>query len=217
MISFDKKHLPKYIYKFNIALIIFFAVWFAAGVPLMVTIGCFYGESAITFAVMASSFAVFLIGFFIFWLVDNKLHKRLIEQRTAELEKEFCEMPFEEAERILKERRVITDNGFVVNDDVFGNKVIPFEETWFIFNFISLNESVNMEILVFHNYNGNSGRQVEVLHLDRELYNFFANKETDLKDDPSFNLLIKDKKEFAKQALKYSKTLRWDFSGGRHA
>ena len=213
MISFNKNQ-PKSIYKLNVALVTFFAFWFTAVVAVMVTIGCIYGESVITYAVMAGGFAFFFIGLAVFWLIDNKLHKRLIEQRTAELEKEFSEMPLEEAERILKERGIITDNGFVVKSDgVFGSDVAPFDKVWIDLNYTSLFKSVNMEIVLFYK---DSGKEIDVLRLDRELYNFLANKDTEFKSNPDFDLLIKDKKEFATQVLKYCKTLRLDFSGRMH-
>lgn len=210
MISLDKKHLPKYLYKLNLALVLFFALWFGLGVPLMVTIGCIYDESVITYAVMASTFALFFIGLAIFAVVDIKLHKRFVEQRTAEIEKEFCDMPFEEAERILKENGFITDTGFIVdNADVFGNEVVPFEDALFNFCFFQLTFSINMDIELYRA----DGEFGGIIKLDRALYNFLANKDTDIKNDFAFKLLIKDKKEFANFALKYNRMLKVNFRG----
>ena len=196
MISLNKNQ-PKYLYKLNLAGVVFFILWFALGVPLMVTIGCIYDESAITYIVMACTFAVFFIGLAIFVVVDVKLHRRFINERTAQLEEEFCDMPLEEAKRILKERGIITDSGFIVdNDEVFGNEILPFEETLFYFDFVMLRTSVNMGVAL---YNGEGDWRC-ILKLDRPLYNFLA-KDTKLKNHPAFNLLINNKKEFAKLAL----------------
>lgn len=211
MISLDKKNLPRYLFKLNVALVAFFIAWFVLGVPLMVTVGCIYDESVITYAVMGSTFALFFIGLAIFWLLDVKLNKRFIRQRAAELEKEFCDMPFEEAERVLKERGIITDKGFIVKGDgVFGGEtVVPFEDTVFDLLFFQLVQRVNMDI-VLYKYDGD---RFGSFPLDCVTYNFLKNKDTDIKENEIFNLLVSDKKEFAEFALKRQKILQWDFSG----
>ena len=212
MIKSDK-NIPKYIYKYNIAFICFFAVWFTAGAALMVTIGIIYSESVITYAVIASTCAVALIGIFIFWRVDIKLHNRAIEERTAELEEQFSEMPFEEAERILKEKGIITDEGFVVKD----GRVVPFENVW-IDLYYALLASADIDICIFEYISEQeiSLKKLAQYRLDCALYNFLANKDMPIKNNNIFNLLVKDKKEFAKLALKYFKTLRWGVSGYGH-
>lgn len=208
MISSDK-NLPKYIHKFNIAFICFFAVWFTAGTALMVTIGCIYGESVITYAIIASTFAVAIIGAIILWRVEIKLRNRLIDERTAELEKQFPEMPFEDAERILKEKGIITDKGFIVKDGA----AVPFEKAWLDL-YYGLVASAKIDICVFEN--DGSLKKLAQYRLDGALYNFLINKDTGIKNNYVFNLLVKDKKEFAKLALKYFRTLRWGFGSFFH-
>ena len=68
----------------------------------MVTVGCIYDENVITYIVMGCTFAVFFIGLAIFAVAYVKLYNRFINERVAELEEEFCDMQFEEAEQILK-------------------------------------------------------------------------------------------------------------------
>ncbi len=200
MISLDKRQ-PKYLYKLNVALVVFFILWFALGVPPMVAVGCIYDESAITYIVMACTFAVFFIGLAIFIIIDKKLHRRFINERTTQLEEEFCDMPFEEAERILKENGFITDAGFIIdNPDVFGNEVVPFEDALINFCFLQLTFGIDMDIELYR-VDGEFGG---IIKLDRPLYNFLANKDTKLKNNFAFKLLINDKKEFAKYALNYN-------------
>ena len=197
MISLDKRQ-PKYLYNLNLALTLFFILWFALGVPLMITVGCIYDESVITYIVMCCTFAVFFIGLAIFIVVDKKLNKRLIEERTAQIEEEFTDMPFEEAERILKERGIITDSGFVVKSDVFGEEVAPFEEVW-IDLYFSLAASEKIDICLFSNKS--SFKRIAKYSLDCAMYNFLVNKNTGIKSNTVFNLLVKDKKAFAQWAL----------------
>ena len=209
MISLNKNQ-PKYLYRLNLALVLFFILWFALGVPLTVTIGCIYSESVITYVVMACTFAVFFIGLAIFGIVGVKLNKRLIEQRTAQLEEEFTDMPFEEAEAILKEKGIITDSGFVVKGDVFGEEAAPFEEVW-IDLYFSLAASAKIDICVFRNYN--SFKRIAKYSLDCAMYNFLLNKDTRIKSNTVFNLLVKDKKAFAKWALYPAKIIYSKYKG----
>ena len=200
MISLDKKNLPKYLYKLNIALICFFAVWFGLGVPLMLTIGCIFDESVITYAVMIATFAAFFIGLAVFCVIDFKLQKRLIKERTAELEKEFVEMPFDESERILKERGVITDTGFVVYKgvDIFDNLVVPFEKAWLGFNFGQFASRIKISIDLF----SEEGYEPKaVYNFDCAMYNFILGKDMGIKDNFYFKLFVKDKGAFAKFVL----------------
>lgn len=200
------KNQPKYLYKLNVALVCFFAFWFTAVVAVMIAIGCIYGESVITYAVMGGGFALFFIGLAIFWLIDNKLYKRFLGERTAELEKEFSEMPFEEAERILKERGIITDAGFVVNDGVFGGETVPFEKAYFIFK-IDTVAGVELKIVLYTEGDGPK----TVYAFDRAMYNYVLFKDTNLKDNETLKLLREDKKAFTQTVLRYTKTFQWKF------
>lgn len=182
MINLSRKNQPEYLFRLNVALVCFFVFWFTAGTAVMVTTGCIYGESVITYAVMGGVFALFFIGLAAFWLADNKLHKRLIDERTAELEREFCDMPFEEAERILKEKGIITDTSFVANaDGVSGKEVVPFEKARLIFNINTISE-VRLEIRM---YDTDGGTRKATYDFDKAMYNYISAAETNLKDNAS--------------------------------
>ena len=79
MISLAKNQ-PKYLYKLNLALVLFFILWFLLGVPLMVTVGCIYDENVITYIVMGCTFAVFFIGLAIFAVAYVKLYNSFINE-----------------------------------------------------------------------------------------------------------------------------------------
>lgn len=214
MISLNKKLLPKYLYKLNVALVCFFAAWFSLGVALMVTIGCIYQESVITYAVMIATFAAFFIGLAIFCIIDVKLNKRLVKERTAELEEKFTQMPYEEAERILKERGVITDNGFASSEEnaVFDNEIVPFDSAWISFRVGQLITQPKLSIAVYSNDRDEYlGEPKAVYDFDCAMYNFLLGKNTNLKKDYSFNLFIKDKGAFAAFVLKYTKAVTFNY------
>lgn len=128
-ISFDKENQPLYVYKFNVAMVVFFAAWFVICTPIMITCGFLYGESFEFFLSFGVSFGAFFLGLLILYIVALKLRERIVADRAAELEAKFTDMPLDEATRILKERGVITDVGFVSETgDLFGSKIVPFEK-----------------------------------------------------------------------------------------
>lgn len=128
-IRFDKSNLPPYIFKFNVAMVTFFAAWFALCVPPCIAVGCTFGESSVTYITMGSLFALFFIGLLILYIVALKLRERLVSERAAELEEKFRDIPLDTATEILKERGVINDNGFIASrGDIFGGKVVPFDK-----------------------------------------------------------------------------------------
>ena len=209
MISFNKKNLPTYVYKLSVALVTFFVLWFTAVVAVMATIGVIYGESVITYAVMCGGFGLFFIVLGVFWLVDIKLHKRFIEERTAELEKEFSDMPFEEAERILKEKRIITDTGFVAKSgDVFGEEIVSFDKARFSFNISVISEvkyAINM-------YTADDMTRKATYDFDKAMYNYIKNIDSNLKNNEAIALLQRDKRQFSKSIFNYtSKVFQWKF------
>ncbi len=198
MINLSRKNQPKYLFRLSVALVSFFAFWFTAVVAVMVAVGCIYGENVITYAVMGGGFGLFAIGLVIFFILDKTFYNRNILKLTAELEKEFTDMPFEEAERILKERGIITDTGFVVsNDGVFSEKLVSFEQAWLKVS-CKLVSKLSIDVVLYDD-NGEKACKYE---LDSALYNFLQGKETELTCNQFFNLLVNDKREFTKQALK---------------
>ncbi len=209
MLSLDKKSLPSYIYKLNVALVIFFAFWFTVVVAVMVAIGCIYGENVITYGVMVGGFALFFVGLAIFWIVDNKLYKRLIGERVAELEKEFAPMPSEEGKRILKERGIITDGGFVAGDGVFGKEIIPIGKAKLIFN-ISAVKDIELKIFLY------GGADCDVMKasypFDGAMNAYIGGTENELNGNAAVSLLRSDKQEFVKAVTGYKKIFKWKFN-----
>lgn len=202
MINLDKKNLPRHLYKLNVALVIFFVGWFVISTPIMITVGCLYGEKPINYIVMGVVFALYFIGPIIFIIIDYTLHKRFILQRTAELEEEFRDMLFEDAARTLEERGVITDRGFVVEGEGFLKKqVVPFEEVLLSLDYLGLVSRVNIDIDVYWSNGDYAGN----LQLDRAMYNFFKDKDLRIKDYKAFLLLVNNKRKFAEFALRQAK------------
>ena len=102
-ISFDKKNLPPYVFKYNVALIGFFIGWFVLCLPPIIAVAVHFGESFTTYAVMIALFGLFAVGFIIYYIIAMCLRKRLVNECAAKLEEEFKDMSLEEARAALKE------------------------------------------------------------------------------------------------------------------
>jgi len=107
-ISFDKELMPPYIINFNVFMLAFFAGCFVIYTPAIIAAGVIYGEATEFYIVLGSMFGAFLIGVLILYTVALKLRERLVSERAAELEEKFSDMPFDEAEEILRSGGVIT-------------------------------------------------------------------------------------------------------------
>ena len=201
-LSFDRKNLPPYVFKFNVALICFFAAWFILCVPTMIVVGVIYDERIETYATMIALFGLFFVGLGIFYLISFKLRKRVIETNAARLEKEFADMPLDRAEEILKQKGVITDIGFVVGkDDVFGAKIIPFERAeCSAFSYIGT-FGIGIKVYVY-DAEGEDGEDDVVLTADGALFNFLDKRNLiDLEDNAYFEYFKNDKRNFCRQVF----------------
>lgn len=116
-------------------------------------------------------------------------------------------MPFEEAERILKERGVIDERGFIVKDGVFGGETVPFENAYLTFN-IDVTYNVEMKIAL---YEKGGGCCKTVYVFDGAAFNYFCAKETNLKCNEALMLLKRNKREFTESISRYSKIFKWEF------
>lgn len=201
-LSFDKHNLPSFIFKFNVALVGFFAAWFALCVPTMVAVGVIYGERVETYATMIALFSVFFVGLGIYYLIALKLRKRLVEVNAAHLEEEFTDMPLETAEEILKQRGIINDKGFVVpEEDVFGAKIIPFGRAeCSLFSYLSA-FGIGVKVYVY-DVDGADGEDDLVLPVDGALFNFLDKRNLiNCEDNVYFKYFKKDKINFCRQVF----------------
>ena len=200
-ISFDKQNLPPYIYKFNIAFVVFAIGWFVLCVPVMVAVGCIYDESPVTYIVMATMFAAFFLGLLIFWVVGLFLRRRVVDDCVARLDEQFADMPLEEATQILKSRGRITEYGFNTGlFDLYGEIIIPFDKAEFGFYTETYVTRISL-IAVIHD----ADRETVAFatEVDRALFNYLdkSGLNLDLENNHSFAYLKSNKKNFCRQAL----------------
>lgn len=215
-ISFDRHTQPMYVIKFNIVMVCFFIGWLILCTPTLITVGCIYGERPefyITFGVL---FGLFLVGVLILYIVALKLRERIVSERTAEIEEKFADMPLDEATRILKERGVITDDGFVSErGDLFGGKVVPFDRAEILVlgngqeiyadgqNFKVRTHPLYIETFV-HLFDGVEVREpCATYDLDGALFNFIDKRDLikNLEENGDFIFLKLDKRNFCRRAL----------------
>lgn len=198
-INFDKKALPPYIFKFNVALCSFFIGWFALCLPAVIAVGCVFDESPVTYGVMIGAFALFFAGLVVFAAVYVGLKKRLIAQRGEELEREFADMPLKEAEAELVSSGIIDGGAFVCESDVFGKTGVPFTECVLL---LGAGVSATKPVLTVGVFTSRDMQLKEIFPLDRAMYNFIDKSNIDLSGNKVFELLKKDKKQFTKLLFK---------------
>lgn len=199
----ERENLPDYCLKYNRTVVIPFAVLFIAG-PLIVLavsipLGIKYEEHILTFVPLIAWTAVLAVFTALYAVIGKRVKKRLIEDRAAELEETFKDIPLDEAAEILKKDRVINDNGFICADkEGFGETAVPFGEACFAFGFYVEYTKIILNIAVGRN---GSEEVSAVFALDGTLYNFLIKKGFDLSGNYVFDLLISDKKKFAEMLL----------------
>lgn len=208
-ISFDKKNLPGYIFKFNVAMVVYLAAYLAVYTALCITIGLTLGDDAAGIFTVAST-GVFLIGVLAFFIIAMKFRERLVSEKAAELKEKFADMPLEEAKAELIKKGIITEDGFVCREDVFGKNILPFGEAKFSFliqssKYIGYRHNVkelpSTDIKIHVCIYGVPDEDAEedapeiFYELDRALFNFL--------DKSGFDLDWEDNKEFV--YLKYDK------------
>lgn len=214
-ISFDKRNLPPYIYRFNVAMVVFFAASLAVLLAAGVAIGLTLGDDAEMYFVL-SFLAVFLAATLAFIIIGLRLRERLINERTAELEKQFADMPLEEATAELIRQGIITENGFVCDKDgVFGKETVPFEKlNYGVYGQIFIKSghrfvqywtrpsNPDVFLSVRTDDSGIAEFQNEY-PLDGALFNFIDKRGliTDYEKNKDFALLKSDKKNFCRMAL----------------
>ena len=143
-------------------------------------------------------FASLLIFVIVFLVATLKLRKRLLKQRTEEIENEFSDMPFEEAESELTERKVITEHGLVANLGFYAGKlVVPFKEATVSLHAANIYTKVVAAVLI----RDLSGAVVASYILDKTLYNYLLKKGIRIDFQGYTSLMVSEKSRFVKYYL----------------
>lgn len=138
------------------------------------------------------------VYFIVLIVLIMKLRKRLLCQRTEEIESEFTDMPFEEAETQLAEKKVITEHGFVADRGEYaGQLVVPFKEAAVSLHTANIYTKI-ITAVVISDLSGNV--QAEYI-LDKTLYNYILKKGVKVIFNGHSNLIVTQKNEFVKRYL----------------
>ena len=133
-----------------------------------------------------------------FIVVSFKIRKRILKQRTEEIEKEFSDMPFEEAEAELTERKVITEYGLVANLGEYAEKlVVPFKEATVTVHSANIYTKLVTAVLI----SSSSGAVVASYILDKALYNYLFKKGIRTVFQGYSNLMVSDKGRFVRNYI----------------
>ena len=202
MTSANKRKLKKeytapYYKKFTIGMVISTILIIALFFVFLACVASM-GDSSML-PVVAVVFVVCVFAYLITFIVLSlKMRKRLLKQRTEEVEKEFADMPFEEAEIELTERKVITEYGLVANiGEYAGQLVVPFKEATVNVHSANIYTKVVTAVLI----SNSAGAVVASYVLDKALYNYLLKKGVKIEFHGYSNLMVSEKSKFVKNYI----------------
>ncbi len=212
---YNKKFMPPYIQKWNIAMAVMTLVWFVGFVIAFIVSAFVVPEKDLT-PIIAIAFIVALLALCIVIVsVQVTFNKKLINQRKEELEKEYTEMSLEEAQAALQARGVITENGVVIPSMKGDGEVVPnlpFKDlTVYLFS-----ANVCTKVLTVVSFCDKQGNVMAEYLVDRELYNYVQKAGFDIVYYGGSNMIFGDKGAFVKKVIKTrnSKGTGYAFIGG---
>lgn len=207
-----KEFTPKYYKNVNIWGAVALCAVFIIGLCVCIAVGVTFDESPVTYITMIVYFFVLIVMLIVWMVIALKARKKLILQRTEEIESEFSDLNFDEVTASLSQKRVITEHGFVANlGEYAGMLVVPFKEaTVFVYS-----ANIYTKICSAVRITNASGAIIAERILDNELFNFICKKGVNRKFVADSGLLINHKKEFVKVHIKGSGERKtWGFLFG---
>ena len=212
---YNKKFMPPYMQKWNIAMIVMVAVWFVGFVAAFLVSALVVPEQNLTGKIAIVFLLVMLVLAIVLIAGQVTFNKKLIKQRKEELEKEYTPMGFEEAKAALIARGVITENGIVIPSMAGGSEVVPnlpFKDV----KVYLFSASVGTKILTVVSFCNQSGAVMAEYLVDKELYNYLQSAGFDIVYYGGSNMLFGDKGVFVKKVMKTrnSKGMGYAFIGG---
>lgn len=196
-----KEFMPKYYRNVNIWSAVAFCAVFIIGLCVCVAVGLVFDESPVTYITMIVYFAVLIAILIVYMVLGLRARKKLILQRTEEIESEFSDLNFDEVTVSLSQKRIISEYGFVANlGEYAGALVVPFKEATVSVYSANIYTKVCSAVRITNA----SGAIIAERILDNELFNFICKKGVKLNFVANSRLLVSDKKKFVKVHIKGS-------------
>ena len=198
-----KEFMPKYYRTFGTVGI---ALLTCALVGFIVCVACFMAfdsDAANPFyaILLIAYLVVMLVLCIVYIIIASKYQKKIILQRTQEIESEFVDLPFEEATATLIERQVIKDYGFIANVGGYaGVLVVPFDEA----NVSVYSANVYTKVCTAIVITNREGVVIAEHMVDNVLFNFICKKGVRMNFVGLSKYLVSDKKEFVRVHIKGS-------------
>ena len=193
---YNKKFMPSYMKRMNIALPVVVIAIFVIGVAAI-----FLLPSDYTTVAVIGLFVALIAALIVLITLTVVFNNKLIKQRKEELENEYTEMSFEDAQAALLARGVITETGIVIPSMAGGGDVIPnlpFKDaTVYMFS-----ASIGTKVLTTVSFCNSAGGVMAEYLVDRELYNYLQNAGFNIVYYGGSNLIFGDKGVFVKKVIK---------------
>ena len=207
-----KEFTPKYYRNISLWSAVALCAVLIIGLCACVAVGMVFDESPVTYITMIVYFFALIAILIVFMVIVVRVQKKLLAQRTEEIESEFVDLPFEEVTATLLKKRIITEYGFLANvGEYSGQLMVPFKEATVSVYSANIYTKVCSAIVITNA----SGAVIAEHILDNELFNFICKKGVNLKFVANSGLLLNDKKKFVKVHIKGSSERNtWGFLFG---
>lgn len=202
-----KEYMPKYYKNISLWGLIGMFAYLIVGLYVCIAIGLIFEENPVTYITLLAYLLILLAIAVIIIVLMTRAQKRLIVQRTEEIESEFTDLNFDEVTAALTEKHVITEYGFVANlGEYAGVLVVPFKEATVAVFSANIYTKVCSAVKV----SDLSGNIIAEYTLSNELFNFICKKGVNLNFVGDSRLLVDDKAQFVKVHIKGNgKTATW--------
>lgn len=196
-----KEFMPKYYKNISVWGLVALFAFLVVGLYVCIAIGLIFEENPVTYITIIAYLLVIIAISVVIIVLSLRAQKRLILQRTEEIESEFTDLNFDEVTAALLEKRVITEYGFVANlGEYAGVLVVPFKEATVSVYSANIYTKVCSAVKI----TDMSGAVIAERVLDSELYNFICKKGVNLNFVADSRLLVDDKAQFIKVHIKGS-------------
>ncbi|MDE7083073.1 MAG: hypothetical protein K2O89_05150 [Clostridia bacterium] len=205
--EFNKNYCPAYYRGHSLKVSLPIIIWTIIGCGAVAGIAFSDYEDYTVFAVLVFLVGLFVIGISVGVASYNRT-KRLVCEREAELNAKFSDTPLEEAEKVLLQKNVITEHGFVANEDAYaGKQVVPLNEIHITFYSSVVSTEIFTVALIADSGNNVIARYI----VDNPLYNYILKKGIRCTFYGDTDVLLTDRSEFVRKNLNIDKTSKYAY------
>lgn len=200
IIAEEKKNMPKYQFDFLYKRVMpgfFFVLGGGMVVVIFTIIFAIVNPNHIFPYIILGIWGIATIILLVLFVIKSKeVSKKLLNDKTLELEEKYKLCEYNEAVEYLEKQKLVIDNQIIIDDEMIPIKecdILFFCKTWsgafyFYINFFDKETKFFMKQIC----------------LDKNSYTYFNNHKKDLINYEVFELFVRDKRKFLELLYKYN-------------